>query len=292
MKWRRWWAVVAWVPGVALASVDPACEGFVLPDDYDETAQQEFLQNYPALYTSFSALHAPIPHEPGRGAVGVYMGVAPPLGCGRRLVLNGTKTEDTNKSPVVPGIHVTYAAPKLGPLHFFAGAKFTPPVPLAGVQANIVSGEIGLGVEITESLQASVRYHQTSQRIVGEIAGPFDESDPVVDDLYQANTFGLDASVGYAIGPITPYVSGGFLDVSTFFFIGDDAWVGNNYHPYFGPAFSVGVDGLVADRFRFGAEFYSAPGGVSLPDASVATLDKKSRYGNLHTVRLRLALEL
>ena len=34
--------------------------------------------------------------------IGVGIGIIPPLGCGKRIVLQGTKTEDTNKSPAVP----------------------------------------------------------------------------------------------------------------------------------------------------------------------------------------------
>ena len=64
----------------------------------------------------------------------------------------------------------------------------------------------------------------------------FEEDGEAFDDLYLASTFGLDAMVGYEAGIVTPYASLGFTDVSTFFYIGDDAVVTNNLHPYAGLA--------------------------------------------------------
>ena len=78
----------------AFASVDAKCEGLVKPADYNEQAQQDFLSNYVALATTFSALHGPIPDEPGHGSLGLELSIIPPLGCERRMVLNYSKTEE------------------------------------------------------------------------------------------------------------------------------------------------------------------------------------------------------
>ena len=51
--------------------------------------------------------------------------------------------------------------------------------------------------------------------------------------------------MGYAFNkgfPMNIYGSAGFVDVSTFFYIDDDAVVGNNA-PYAGPTFSLGWQG-------------------------------------------------
>ena len=94
-----------------LKGVDPACYD-VATDlqadiaagkaDYSEQGQQDFLLNYFAMATSLSPLHAPVPHEGGHGSFNLEVMVIPPLGCSRRLVLSGTKTEDTNKAPAAP----------------------------------------------------------------------------------------------------------------------------------------------------------------------------------------------
>ncbi len=252
----------------AAAQIAPECADYAGPPprDYDEGAQQDFLKNYTALM--------------------------PPLGCARRLVLNNTKTEDTNIAPIIPMPSATFAFPALGPILSYAGVGYIPPIKVFGTTNVIVSAEVGLGVKAGEALQFGGRFHATSHRTVAEIATPFEEGDPAFDDLFLASTFGFDLMAGAQVGPIVPYLAAGFTDVSTFFYIGDDGIVSNNLHPYFGPNFSVGVDGLAADRFRFGGEFYAATGGYSSPDPSVENVKPGSRYGHMYTARFRLALEL
>ena len=94
-----------------LKGVDPVCYDYATrlqsdiakgKTDYNEQDQQDFLLNYFAMATTMSPLHAPVPHEAGKGSVNVEFLAIPPLGCNRRLVLSGTKTEDTNKAPMAP----------------------------------------------------------------------------------------------------------------------------------------------------------------------------------------------
>jgi hypothetical protein len=275
----------------ALASVDAKCEGLIRPADYDEQAQQDFLANYVALATTFSPLHGPIPDEPGHGSVGLELSVIPPLGCERRMVLNYSKTEDTNKTPVVPRPRVTFTFPAMGAVRLYAGLAYVPPVPILGTRNVIVSTEFGLGVPVN-SLQLGLRVHGTLQKTIGDVATAFDESDPPFDDLYLASTFGLDAMAGYALGTWTPYLSLGFTDVSTFFYIGDDGVVTNNLHPYAGLTFSLGTSAQLGERLRLAGEFYGAPGGYSLPDDTQESVKPGSRYGHMYTGRLRLAVAL
>ncbi len=280
--------------GPARAQIAPECADYAGPPprDYNEGAQQDFLKNYTALATTFSPIHGPIPHEPGRGAVGVRVGLMPPLGCERRMVLNHTKTEDTNIAPVIPMPSASFAFPALGPVVPYAGVGYIPPIRVFGTTNVIFGAEVGLGIPVGDAVQLGGRFHASSHRTVAEIATPFDEGDPPFDDLFLATTFGLDLQAGVRAGPVVPYLAAGLTDVSTFFYIGDDGVVSNNLHPYFGPTASAGVDGLVADRFRFGGEFYAAPGGYSLPDKNADTVKPASRYGHIYTGRLRLALEL
>lgn len=276
----------------ASAYVDPKCEDYVLPDDYDEQSQQDFMANYFALATSLSPQHGPVPHEAGHGAIGLDLGIIPPLGCRRRLVLGGTKTEDTNKSPAVPRFRVSFAFPDVGKVRPYAGLAYIPPITILGTRNVMISGEFGFGIPLGDKLQVGGRYHFTAQKTIGEIATPFDIEDPAVDDLYLGSTFGFDAMVGVDLGLVTPYAAVGVMDASTFFYIGDDSVVANNLHPYFGPTMSLGVDGLIKERLRFGAEFYGAPGGFSRPLEDTDALPGFGRYGHIYTARLRVALEL
>jgi len=287
-------ALAGFLAAPAAAFVDPKCadEAANIPADYDEQVQQDFLQNYPALYTTLSPIHGPIPHEPGHGAIGLDLNVVPPLPCSKRLVLNYTKTEDTNKTPVVPRPRITFAFPAVGSVVFYGGIGYVPPVKVFGTRNVILSGEVGAGIPIGDTFQTGLRFHATSQKTVGEIATPFVEGDPAIDDLYIASTFGIDAMFGLNFDVVTPYIAAGLTDVSTVFLIGDDNLVANNFHPYFGFTGSAGVDALVAERLRLGGEFYAAPGGVSLPDDTVTVAAPVSRYGRLYTARFRIAVEL
>lgn len=279
----------------ALAQVDAACAALASagpPADYDEQTQQDFLQNYYVLSSTLSPVHGPVPHEPGRGALGVELAILPPLGCARRLVLGYTKTEDTNKSPVIPRPRATVAFPAVlgGRVIPYIGFGLVPPVPVSGVRNTIVSGELGVGVDLGR-VQLGVRGHGTVHKTVGEVATPFTPEDPAVDDLYLATSLGGDLLAGLELGVVVPYVAVGFTDVSTFFYIGDDGAVSNNLHPYAGPVASLGLDALVG-RLRLGGELYAAPGGVSRLDPSTPSAGPVSRYGRLVTGRLRIGVEL
>jgi hypothetical protein len=273
------------------AQVDPKCEGKA-PDPYDEQTQQDFLSNYFALATTLSPIHGPIPHDPGRGAIGVDLLVIPPLSCKKRFVLEGTKTEDTNKTPIGPRPRVTFAFDAPGGFVPYAGVAYMPPLPVAGTRNVAVGSEFGIGRQFGEHFQFGLRFHAQMFKTVADIATAFNENDPAVDDLFISSTFGGDAILGWHDPKVTPYLAVGMLDASTFFFVGDDGYASNNYHPYAGPAFSLGADGLVAGKLRWGGEFYGAPGGYSMPDEDREALDPKSRYGRIYTARFRIALEL
>jgi hypothetical protein len=262
-----------------------------MPDDYDEQAQRDFMANYVAMATTLSPIHAPVPHEGGHGAIGLDLAVIPPLSCERRFAFNHTKTEDTNKVPVVPKPRLTYAFPSFGPVTLYGGFAYVPPLTIGGVRSVVMSGEAGVGLTFANA-QAGVRFHATMHKTIGDVATKFTEDAEDFDDLFMASTVGIDGMFGYKIGPVVPYLAAGLTDASTFFYVGDDGAISNNFHPYFGPTFSVGVDSLFLDRIRVGGEFYGAPGGSSLPDKDADKLDGLGRYGHIYTARIRLAVEL
>lgn len=288
--------VGALLPSLAVATgIDPACAGVTKPSDYEEQLQQDFLMNYYALTATFSGIHAPVPHEGGKGMIGLRLNGMPPLPCKRRFALEHTKTEDTNKSPVLPAVTASYAFKDIKGAVPYVEASFLPPVPVAGTRNLLFQVAGGVGFNATEKLQLGVRVHASIQRTVGDIATPIAEGDPVFDDLFLGSSIGVQALGGYEIQSVTPYVMVGLVDASTFFYVGDSSVVTNNLHPYLGPEMALGIDGLwVKERLRFGAEYYGAPGGhrtlhlsrVGDPDPGFA------KWGRLHTVRLRIGVEL
>ncbi len=242
----------------AHATIDPQCVGKT--QRYDDEGQQNFMLNYFALATTFSPLHGAVPGQPGHGDVGLELSAIPPLSCEQRLVLNSTKTEDTNKAPVLPRPRLRFVFPKVGPLVPYAGLAYVPPVTVFGIRNVIVSGEVGAGLPLEMGLELGARYHFTLMKTIGEIATPFVEGDPVYDDFYMGSTFGADLLASYPVAWATPYVALGFTDVSTYFYVGDDGYVGNNTDPFFGFTGSLGVQARPLTWLDVSAEFYTAPG--------------------------------
>ncbi|MCB9663202.1 MAG: hypothetical protein H6732_03745 [Alphaproteobacteria bacterium] len=281
----------------ARAEIAPECEGLPKPDDYDEQTQQDHQQNYFALVSSFSPLHAAVPHAGGRGSIGVDVGVLPPLGCAQRYVLDWTKTEDTNKSPIIPKITASYAFPEIKDrLVFYGGLALLPPIPLNGTRTLLLSAELGFGVHAAKVVDVGARFHMTLQRTYGDVATAFTPDEPVVEDVYVGSTWGIDALLSFPVAvneqQISPYLAAGYLDASTFFFVGDSSYAAINLHPYGGPAIAVGLDTLLVKRLRLAGEFYAAPGGFTLPDADAEVVGGFDRYGSLYTARFRIGVEL
>ena len=295
-------ALLTLVPSLAHAAepketIDDRCLGKApLGSDYDEQTQQDYLQNYFALGTTLSPIHAPVPHEAGRGAIGVDLLVLPPVTCAHRFVLNATKTEYPNKAPVAPRPRVSFAFDGPGELVPYAGFAYLPPVTVGGVRTVLVGGEVGVGAAVGKA-QVGGRVHASMVKTVGDIATSFDPAvPPAYDDLFLASTFGFDAMGGVDLGDVTPYVALGLTDASTIFIVGDDNVVSSNLHPYTGPTMSLGADGLYK-RLRVGGEFYAAPwGGLSDPKtadgADVVREPCAGTCGAIYTARLRVGVEL
>jgi len=282
-----WWfaSTSALGAGVAEECLDLADDR---PPDYSEDQQRDFLSNYFALGGSFSGIHGPIPHEAGRGMVGVRLNGLPPLSCRRRFALNWTKTERTNISPVLPTVTTSYAFGREG-LVGYVESGFLAPVPVARTRNLVFQLAAGVGVEVTERVSLGVRAHAHAQRTVGEIATPIEKGAPEVEDVFVGSAIGGQLLGGYRIGAVTPYVMVGMLGVSTLFVVGDANDAVDNFHPYLGPEYAVGVDGLHR-RLRIGGEYYGAPGG----SRNLRNRDSLGffAYGRLHTVRLRVGYEL
>lgn len=263
-------ALTATAAAVSLDNVEEGCRDVATQiqndiangtSDYDEALQGDFILNYNALVFGFSPLHSAIPNKPGTGALSLELAIVPPLKCARRLALGATKSEDTNKAPILPRPRVSFVFPELGKIVPYAGLGYVPPLPLFGVQAVMASGEAGFGMPLSNGLEWGMRYHFTLMKVISEFASPFEEGDPVELDFISASTFGLDLIGGWDFDGLTPYIALGFTDASTFFYIGDDAVVVNNTTPFAGFTGSLGVQ-WTQDWLDLAGEFYTAPGYV------------------------------
>lgn len=283
-------ALLALTSTTAHAAVAEECQALAQkgpPDDYAEPDQQSYLLNFFSLATTFSPIHGPVPHKPGHGSVNLEASLIPPMGCERRLVLSYTKTEDTNKAPLLPRPRVSFAFPELGPFVPYAGVAYVPPVTVFGTRNVIVSGEAGLGLPTDGVWSYGLRFHATLMKTVAEIATPFEADDPPADDFYVGSTFGADLMAGLTLGEgWEPYVAVGFTDVSTFFFVGDTSYVANNTTPYAGLTTSLGVDVKVVKHLALGAEVYSAP--YSFTTKHLDTGVVNNRPASFTTVRTRV----
>ena len=129
-----------------------------------------------------------------------------------------------------------------------------------GTRNVIISGEAGFGVSYDGGFEWGLRYHATLMKTIAEIATPFEDDDPEMLDFYSGSTFGIDFIMGQeVIDGLKPYVSLGFTDASTFFFIGDGSKVIDNKNPYASFTGSLGAQ-YSKGRLEYAGEFYTAPG--------------------------------
>ncbi|MFZ9887991.1 MAG: hypothetical protein ACO3JL_10855 [Myxococcota bacterium] len=247
------------------AQIAPECAGTTVRADYDEDRQQAKLQNYFAAAFLMTPLAPPLPYAPGRASVGLEVGAIPPLSCQDRLVLGGTKTEDTNKLPANPRPRLVATLPDLGPVSSFFGLTFLPPIPTPLGSVLQAGAEGGVGWRTPTGLQLGARAHLNFARMRAEIATPFVDGDPAVDDLFYASSMGADLGAGYqlpfeGLRWLTPYVSLGIADVSSLFVIGDDFVImENTLYPWWGATLAAGTQALLLDEhLEIGVEVSSA----------------------------------
>ncbi len=226
--------VLILAPGFALSQVDPECDldgdGVVddLPSDYDELTQYVNLLNFYGATMTYSPLKAPAPFAPYKLTPQLELSYLPQLNCVERAVFNGTKSEHTNKSYVLPRIRIAMGLP----MGFYVGLGGDPPVPLFGVRSLILSAEAGWAHVFSSGLQAGARAHVVAATVSGDIAGPVEGDDPV-DDIYKNRVWGIEGMVGYTNTrpglELKPYLGIGFTSIRAGMYIGEDeVLVGKN----------------------------------------------------------------
>jgi hypothetical protein len=251
---RPLWLLAVCCLGIAAtpsrAQISPECAGVRRPADYDEAKQQAHLANYFAAGFLLTPLGSPS-RDPGQTSMGLELGAIPPLSCDERLALDATKTEDTNKSPVLPRGRVMFTSRKVGPIVPWGGFAFVPPVPSPLGTVFIADGELGatwpVQLSPDRTLDIGGRAHLGFARVRSEIASA-PKGQPVVEDIFFTSSLGADVSVGsrFTLHPevvLAPYLFGGVADVSTLVIVGDDlAVVQNTQYPWAGALVGAGAE--------------------------------------------------
>lgn len=261
-------SLILWVvtPSLSKAQIAAECKGVELPSDYDEERQQAHLNNYFAAGFMMTPLS---PIQPFKGehqaSIGVELGLIPPLSCAERLVLAGTKTEDTNKLPVNPRPRLVSSLPAIGPVQLYSGFTLMPPVKIPNVGSILQAGvELAAFYATDTGLAIGTRMHLNLTRARAEIATPFIPDTTAYDDLFYASSLGLDIGASYNLKSmnmpwLTPYASAGLADISTLFIIGDDMIITQNTtYPWWGAVIAVGTQMMVMEHLELTAEVSSA----------------------------------
>jgi hypothetical protein len=247
--------------------IDPACDvnsdgvvdGFN-PSTYPgETRQYHRMLTFFAFALDSSPLHAPLAYTPQRLNTSVGVKYVPQLSCLERTVFDGTKTEHTNKTSVLPQIQVGYGLP----LGFYVGATGLPPVKMFGVQTLVLGAEAGYGRRLGEKVEVGGRAHVTHARVNGDLAGPSSGlPQDAVDDSYRASIFGVEGSVGYGFDldtvRLVPYLGAGFTGILAYMTIGEDRYEVDQSGGYYGANFEAGAHARV-ERWDMAAEVFMAP---------------------------------
>lgn len=210
-----------------LAQVAPECDvnedGVVDTYDQDhwnEDLQQANMLNFFAVTLGYSPEHSPAPSAGLKFVPQLELGYIPPLSCIERSVFNGTKTENTNKSPAFPRLRVRIELP----YGLYVGLAGIPPAPVAGVRTGSLGLEAGVGAVVDAHLELGLRAHVTGTRILGDLAGPF-ENQPAVDDVFRSTVYGVEVGAGYRLSQgerqFTPYVGVGYTRVIALMYVGE-----------------------------------------------------------------------
>lgn len=247
----------------ALAAVDVKCESAVNADPpgwyVDDPHQQAWALNRFAASTSISPMGAGIPRDERRLELSVELDVVPPVGCERRFYSDRTATLDMNHSLVLPRLRADFASNPTGKLVVYGAVAWTPPLDVDSARTTSVGGHVGAGFAPTETTLLSARLHFTQSHSTVHFYPPADIANPLIRDYLAGSALGADVVAGAKLGAVTPYLSAGWLDTSTFAWVGENSDVMNNYAPYSGLALAVGTE-IEAGPFASAVEFYAVPG--------------------------------
>lgn len=320
-RWQRWmWTAVLLTSHVSwgAGNVDDACDldGDGKVDDYDpnttsEDAQSWNLAHATSLGMTLSPLGVASSLKPMQLNASLELNQIKYLSCQEQSVLSGTKTEDTNKTPILPRPRLTLALPMS-----WVSVVGLPPAKLFGVKTGIFGGDVGARLPYGEGNgTVAIRGHAVIGQIVGDIAHPYGAApgdpgyeDLAIDDEYQFFTLGADVSTSWKIPvagqSVTPYLGAGWIKSNSIFFVGEDdyeVFAGDYFLKYFheelggtrlpgyvGPDVFAGVATGPVGKLDGAVEFLFIPVRFSMPEELYIDGQPNPYTRNYASLRLRV----
>ena len=320
-RWQWWmWMAVLLAPNLSRAAgnVADTCDsdGDGKVDDFDPTKTSEDAQGwYLAHATSLGMVLSPLgvatTLKPMQFNVSLELNQIKYLSCQEQAVLDGTKTEDTNKTPLLPRPRLTLALP-----FSWISVVGLPPAKLFGVKTGVVGGDIGARVPYGDGNgTAALRGHVVAGQIVGDIAHPYGAlpgdpgyEDLAIDDEYQFFTAGVDVSTSWKVPvagqTLTPYLGAGWIKANSIFFIGEDSYEvfageyflkyyhdelgGSKLPGYVGPDLFAGASLGPVGKLEGALEFFFIPVRFSIPEELYVSGEPNAYTRNYTSLRVRV----
>lgn len=252
---KSFWVIIAFLLShIGQAQIAPECVGVEKPADYDEDKQRSFMQNYSMSMFMPLPIIDNHPSDPSRGAIGVDTTLVPKLTCQQRLALNGTKTEDTDKMPLLPRPHLSVSIFKNSRFALMGGVSFLPPL-IPKLLLWHVSTESSFLYEPIKGVVIGARAFMGLSYLRAEIATPFEKNAQTKEDWFSFAMIGGDVSASFGI-PIAenqklyPFLSFGLVKGASIFVVADDGVPVTNKYPLSSITNFVGLSYHLFDSFK------------------------------------------
>lgn len=241
-------------PQIVQAQIAPECAGIEKPADYDEEKQRSFMHNHAMSMFMPLPIIDSHPSDQARGAIGIDTTLVPKLTCRERLALNATKTEDTDKMPLLPRPRLSIPIFQNSRFALVGGVSFLPPL-IPKLLLWHVSTEGSFLYEPMKGIVIGARAFMGVSYLRAEIATPFDKSAQTKEDWFSFAIIGGDLSASFGV-PITenqklyPFLSFGLIKGASIFVVADDGVSVPNKYPLFSLTNFVGLSYHLFDRLK------------------------------------------
>lgn len=241
-------------PQIVQAQIAPECAGIEKPTDYDEENQRSFMQNYSISMFMPLPIIDSHPSDQARGAIGIDTTFVPKLTCRERLALNATKTEETDKIPLLPRPRLSIPIFQNSRFALVGAVSFLPPL-IPKLLLWHVSTEGSFLYELINGIVIGARAFMGVSYLRAEIAAPFEKSAQTKEDWLSSAMIGGDFSVSFGV-PIMenqklyPFLSFGLIKGASIFIVADDGVSVPNKYPLFTLTNFVGLSYHLFDRLK------------------------------------------